>query len=166
MIDNYSIFAESSAPLSASNWQLIFLVFHFFVGIDSIVTDLNIIFLNSKIVKVKMLLRRSPLFQLDLLDILSSQNFLFTSFRTFSGFFFKDVRKKRRFLKPLNYVHEFGLVFETQRYGILTISFFRSRLLSVNCLQKRYLAVAVISEHQYSVLGKEYSLVYRRLLQL
>ena len=89
MIDNSTLLAESFTALPASNSQLIFLVFisssiSTVVCIDSIVGGLK--FLNSKIVKLKMLLKKSPLLQLDLLDILSSQNFLFTSFTTFSVF--------------------------------------------------------------------------------
>ena len=89
MIDNSLIVAESSTALPASNLQLIFLVFtsssiSTVYRIDSIVSDLHIKFFISKIVKVKMLLKKSPLLQLDLLDILSSQNFLSTSFTTFS----------------------------------------------------------------------------------
>ena len=48
-----------------------------------------------------MLLKKSPLLPLDLLVILSSQNFLFTSFKNLSDFFRKDVRKRRLFPKPL-----------------------------------------------------------------
>ena len=110
MIDNSSIVAKSSTTLPASKLPLIFLVFFSssistVFRIDNVVGDLHITFLNSKIVKVKMLLKKSPLLQFDLLDILSSQNFLFTSLATFSVFWGKSVRKKHLLPKPLHYIH-------------------------------------------------------------
>ena len=110
MIDNSSIVVESSTTLPASNLPLIFLVFvsssvFTVFRIDNVVGDLHVTFLNSKNVKVKMLLKRSPLLQFDLLDILSSQNFLFTSLVTFSFLGEKSVRKKYLLPKPLHCIH-------------------------------------------------------------
>ena len=76
MIDNSCIVVRCSTALPARNLQLIFLVLvtssiSTVFGIVNIIGDLRITFLNCKIVKVKVLLKKSPLLQLDLTDILS-----------------------------------------------------------------------------------------------
>ena len=98
MIDNSSIVAESSTALPARNLPLIFLVFvpssiSTVFRIDNVVGDLHITFLNGKIVKVKILLKKS--YYCNLIYLISSahKTFFLLLWQLFQFFWGKALEK-------------------------------------------------------------------------